>query len=81
VLRTRCRYEVAHAIAQCANAVYRVLEVNGGRTMNADEALQRFFRDLLAMRNHIAATPEISAPAYALAKPGVPRRQSIGRGV
>jgi 3-hydroxy-9,10-secoandrosta-1,3,5(10)-triene-9,17-dione monooxygenase len=72
VLRTRCRYEVAHAIAQCANAVYRVLEVNGGRTMNADEPFQRFFRDLLAMRNHIAATLELNASAYALAKLGVP---------
>jgi 3-hydroxy-9,10-secoandrosta-1,3,5(10)-triene-9,17-dione monooxygenase len=72
VLRTRCRYEVAHAIAQCANAVYRLLEVNGGRTMNAEEAFQRFFRDLLAMRNHIAATLELNASAYALAKLGVP---------
>jgi 3-hydroxy-9,10-secoandrosta-1,3,5(10)-triene-9,17-dione monooxygenase len=72
VLRTRCRYEVAHTIAQCANAVYRVLEVNGGRTMNAGEAFQRFFRDLLAMRNHIAATLEINASAYALAKLGAP---------
>jgi 3-hydroxy-9,10-secoandrosta-1,3,5(10)-triene-9,17-dione monooxygenase len=72
VLRTRCRYEVAHAIAQCANAVYRVLEVNGGRTMNANQAFQRFFRDLLAMRNHIAAALELNASAYALAKLGVP---------
>jgi 3-hydroxy-9,10-secoandrosta-1,3,5(10)-triene-9,17-dione monooxygenase len=72
VLRTRCRYEEAHAIAQCANAVYRALEVNGGRTMNADEALQRFFRDLLAMRNHIAAALDLNASAYALAKLGVP---------
>ena len=67
VLRTRCRYEVAHAIAQCTNAVYRVLEVNGGRTMNAGEAFQRYFRDLVAMRNHIAATLELNASTYALA--------------
>jgi hypothetical protein len=40
--------------------------------MNADEAFQRFFRDLLAMRNHIAATLEINASAYALAKLGAP---------
>ena len=55
-----------------AGAVYRLLEVNGGRTMNADESFQRFFRDLLAMRNHIAATLEINASAYALAKLGAP---------
>jgi Acyl-CoA dehydrogenase, C-terminal domain len=61
VLRTRCRYDAAHALAHCVGAVYRLLEVNGGRTMNADEAFQRFFRDLLAMRNHIAATLEARA--------------------
>ncbi|HEY3848989.1 MAG TPA: acyl-CoA dehydrogenase family protein [Acetobacteraceae bacterium] len=72
VLRARCRYDAAHAIAHCADAVYRVLEVNGGRTMNAGEPFQRFFRDLLAMRNHIAATLEVNASAYALAKLGVP---------
>ena len=54
VLRTRCRYDAAHALAHCAGAVYRLL------------------RDLLAMRNHIAATLEINASAYALAKLGAP---------
>ena len=72
VLRTRCRYDAAHALAHCAGAVYRVLEVNGGRTMNAGEAFQRLFRDLLAMRNHISATLEVNASAYALAKLGAP---------
>jgi 3-hydroxy-9,10-secoandrosta-1,3,5(10)-triene-9,17-dione monooxygenase len=70
VLRTRCRYDAAHALAHCAGAVYRVLEVNGGRTMNADEPFQRLFRDLLAMRNHIGATLDINASNYALAKLG-----------
>jgi 3-hydroxy-9,10-secoandrosta-1,3,5(10)-triene-9,17-dione monooxygenase len=70
VLRARCRYDAAYAIAHCAGAVYRMLEVNGGRTMNASEAFQRLFRDLLAMRNHISATLEINASAYALAKLG-----------
>ena len=72
VLRARCRYDVAHALAHCAGAVYRVLEVNGGRTMHTNEAFQRFFRDLLAMRNHISATLEVNASAYALAKLGAP---------
>jgi 3-hydroxy-9,10-secoandrosta-1,3,5(10)-triene-9,17-dione monooxygenase len=72
VLRARCRYDAAHALANCAGAVYRVLEVNGGRTMNAGEAFQRLFRDLLAMRNHISATQEVNASAYALAKLGAP---------
>jgi 3-hydroxy-9,10-secoandrosta-1,3,5(10)-triene-9,17-dione monooxygenase len=72
VLRARCRYDAAHAIAHCAGAVFRVLEVNGGRTMNADEAFQRMFRDLLAMRNHISGTVDVNASTYALAKLGAP---------
>jgi len=72
VLRARCRYDAAHALAHCAGAVYRMLEVNGGRTMNAGEAFQRLFRDLLAMRNHVSATLEGNASAYALAKLGAP---------
>jgi len=72
VLRARCRYDAAHAIAHCADAVFRILEVNGGRTMNADEPFQRAFRDLLAMRNHISGTVDVNASAYALAKLGAP---------
>jgi 3-hydroxy-9,10-secoandrosta-1,3,5(10)-triene-9,17-dione monooxygenase len=72
VLRARCRYDAAHAIAHCAGAVFRVLEVNGGRTMNAGEPFQRMFRDLLAMRNHISGTLELNASTYALAKLGAP---------
>jgi 3-hydroxy-9,10-secoandrosta-1,3,5(10)-triene-9,17-dione monooxygenase len=73
VLRARCRYDAAHAIAHCAGAVFRVLEVNGGRTMNAEEPFQRMFRDLLAMRNHISGTLDVSASTYALARLGAPR--------
>lgn len=72
VLRARCRYDAAHAISHCAGAVFRVLEVNGGRTMNAAERFQRLFRDLLAMRNHISGTMEANASVYALAKLGAP---------
>jgi 3-hydroxy-9,10-secoandrosta-1,3,5(10)-triene-9,17-dione monooxygenase len=72
VLRARCRYDAAHAIAHCTGAVFRVLEVNGGRTMNAGEAFQRIFRDLLAMRNHISGTVDVNASTYALARLGAP---------
>lgn len=72
VLRARCRYDAAHAIAHCAGAVFRVLEVNGGRTMQDGEPFQRMFRDLLAMRNHISGTVDVNASTYALAKLGAP---------
>jgi hypothetical protein len=68
VLRTRFRYDAAHALAQCAGGVYRLLEVNGGRTMNASEAFQRLFRDLRCAT--ASPTLEINASAYALAKLG-----------
>lgn len=70
--RVQCLYEAAHAHASCSAAVYELMGVSGGRTMAAQSALQRFFRDLLAMRNHPAANLEFGASLYAQAKLGVP---------
>jgi alkylation response protein AidB-like acyl-CoA dehydrogenase len=70
--RAQCLYEMAHAHMSCTGAVYELMGVNGGRTMGTQGALQRFFRDLLAMRNHPAANLEFSATLYAQAKLGVP---------
>ncbi len=39
--------------------------------MRAEGALQRFFRDLLAMRNHPAANLEFSGALYAQAMLGL----------
>jgi 3-hydroxy-9,10-secoandrosta-1,3,5(10)-triene-9,17-dione monooxygenase len=69
--RAQCLYEMAYAHTGCAGAIYELMGVNGGRTMQEDSALQRFFRDLLAMRNHPAANLEFSAALYAQAKLGV----------
>ena len=51
--------------------MYAVLEVNGGRTMQADATLQRLFRDVVAMRNHPSANLELAASLYAQARLGV----------
>lgn len=69
--RTQCKYEAAHAIAACVRAVYEVFEMNGGRSMHADAAFQRYFRDLLAMRNHPIAALEAAASLYASARLGI----------
>lgn len=69
--RTQCKYEAAYAIAACPRAIYEVFEMNGGRTMHADAAFQRYFRDLLAMRNHPIAALETAASLYASARLGV----------
>jgi 3-hydroxy-9,10-secoandrosta-1,3,5(10)-triene-9,17-dione monooxygenase len=69
--RAQCLYEMAFAHNSCTGAVYELMGVNGGRTMDAGGTLQRFFRDLLAMRNHPAANLEFSAALYARAKLGL----------
>jgi len=69
--RVQCLYEAAHAHMSCSGAVYELMGVSGGRTMETKSALQRFFRDLLAMRNHPAANLEFGASLYAQAKLGV----------
>ena len=70
--RVQFLYELARAHKNCTDAVYELTCVNGGRTMYNSGALQRFFRDGLAMRNHPAANLEFSATLYAQAKLGVP---------
>ncbi len=69
--RARCFYELTYAHWSCSGAVYDLMGVNGVRTMRSDSALQRFCRDLLAMRNHPAANIEFSAGLYAQAKLGL----------
>jgi 3-hydroxy-9,10-secoandrosta-1,3,5(10)-triene-9,17-dione monooxygenase len=69
--RVQALFEAALAHDRCTRAIYELMGVNGGRTMRADGTLQRFFRDLLAMRNHPAANVEFSAKLYAQAKLGM----------
>ena len=73
--RTQAFYEATLAHDACSAAIYELMAVNGGRTMNADSALQRHFRDMLAMRNHPAANIEMSSGLYAQAMLGVPPPQ------
>jgi 3-hydroxy-9,10-secoandrosta-1,3,5(10)-triene-9,17-dione monooxygenase len=70
--RTRAFYEATMVHDACSHAIYELMGVNGGRTMNADTALQRHFRDMLTMRNHPAANIEMSSGLYAQAVLGVP---------
>jgi 3-hydroxy-9,10-secoandrosta-1,3,5(10)-triene-9,17-dione monooxygenase len=70
-LRTQRLYEAAYAHASCTAAIYELMGVNGGRTMRADNPLQRFFRDLMAMRNHPAANVEFSAGLFGQAMLGI----------
>jgi 3-hydroxy-9,10-secoandrosta-1,3,5(10)-triene-9,17-dione monooxygenase len=69
--RAQCLFEMAYAHTSCTGAIYELMGVNGGRTMQDSSPLQRFFRDLLAMRNHPAANLEFSTGLYAQAELGV----------
>lgn len=69
--RAQAFYEATLAHHSCTDATCDLLAVNGGRTMRAEGALQRFFRDLLAMRNHPAANLEFSGSLYAQAMLGL----------
>jgi 3-hydroxy-9,10-secoandrosta-1,3,5(10)-triene-9,17-dione monooxygenase len=73
--RTQAFYEATLVHDACSHAIYELMGVNGGRTMNVDSALQRHFRDMLAMRNHPAANIEMSSGLYAQAVLGVPPPQ------
>ncbi|MGO9267058.1 MAG: VOC family protein [Candidatus Binataceae bacterium] len=71
-LRARLRYEGVRAIGVCLEAVLKMFEVGGGRIMRSGNPLQRYLRDLMAMRNHPFGIPEPRADAYAKLLLGVP---------
>ena len=64
-LQARCRYEGARAISKCLYAVIEVFEVAGGSVMHLSNPIQRFLRDLLAMRNHPMGALESTAASFA----------------
>lgn len=64
-LQARTRYEGARAISRCLHAVLSVFEVAGGSVMHNSNPIQRYLRDLLAMRNHPMGGLESTASAYA----------------
>lgn len=69
--RAMCRYEAARSIVGCLHAVLDVFGYGGGGVMRLDNPIQRYLRDLLAMRNHPCAIPEPRATVYAKAAMGL----------
>lgn len=70
--RLRNRFESSDAITKCYGAVSDVMEVGGGTAIGASKPSQRFFRDLLAVRNHPTANFEPVASLYAMSLLGTP---------
>lgn len=68
----RHRYDTAHAMTKSLAAVLDVFAIAGGSAMLVTNPLQRFLRDLLAMRNHPMGALEQTATRYARVKLGLP---------
>ena len=60
----RCRHDAARAMSKSLAAVIDVFEIAGGGVMNLSNPIQRFLRDLLAMRNHPMGALEASATPW-----------------
>lgn len=70
-LRVRSRYEVSRIISRCLHAVLDVFEVAGGSVMQLSNPVQRFLRDLLAMKNHPMGALELTAVPFARSVLGI----------
>lgn len=71
ITRTRSRFEGADTTATAFKALSEVYEASGGGAVQATKPVQRYFRDLMAMRNHPTATRERFASIYVQAVLGL----------
>ena len=73
-LRTRARFNSANIVQRCVRAVDTLFEASGGRAIFLDSPMQRFFRDVHAMRAHAANNPERAAQIFGFSElnPGEP---------
>ncbi|MFN0146556.1 MAG: acyl-CoA dehydrogenase family protein [Dehalococcoidia bacterium] len=76
--KAQSRYETARAITNCMYAVLSVFEMGGGGVMNLANPIQRYLRDLLAMKNHPMGAIESTASTYARLVLGVPLPNARG---
>ena len=70
--KAQSRYEAARAITNCMYAVIEVFEMGGGGVMHLANPIQRYLRDILAMKNHPMGAIELTATTYARAVLGLP---------
>ncbi len=59
--RVRCRNDAVHAVSRSVAAVDLLFEASGARAIFLGNPIQRFFRDLHAMRAHALNNPEKTA--------------------
>lgn len=73
-LRTRARFNSANIVERCVRSVNILFEASGGRAIFLDSPIQRFFRDVHAMRAHAANNPDRAAQIFGFSElnPGEP---------
>lgn len=72
--RTRARWASANIVQRCVRAVDILFEASGGHAIFLDNPMQRFFRDIHAMRAHAVNNPDRAAQIFGFAElhPGEP---------
>jgi 3-hydroxy-9,10-secoandrosta-1,3,5(10)-triene-9,17-dione monooxygenase len=70
--RTRARWDAANAVKWSIEAVDLLFESSGGRAIFLANPIQRFFRDVHAMRAHALNNPDKAACLFARMELGAP---------
>jgi len=70
--RARYRWDGAKAVDWSLRSVDRLFEASGGRGIFLDNPIQRAWRDVHAMRAHVANNPEKIAPVFGRSEFGLP---------
>jgi 3-hydroxy-9,10-secoandrosta-1,3,5(10)-triene-9,17-dione monooxygenase len=68
--RARLRWDAANAVQLSVHAVDLMFESSGGRAIFQDNPIQRYFRDVHAIRAHALNNPQRAGRTFALAEMG-----------
>ena len=68
--RARLRWDAANAVQTAAHAVDLMFESSGGRAIFLDNPIQRYFRDVHAIRAHALNNPQRASRTFAMAALG-----------
>jgi 3-hydroxy-9,10-secoandrosta-1,3,5(10)-triene-9,17-dione monooxygenase len=68
--RARLRWDAANAVRLSVHAVDLMFESSGGRAIFLDNPIQRYFRDVHAIRAHALNNPQRAGRTFALAEMG-----------
>jgi 3-hydroxy-9,10-secoandrosta-1,3,5(10)-triene-9,17-dione monooxygenase len=67
-LRARARWSAANIVLRGVRAVDLLFEASGGRALFLDNPIQRYFRDVHAMRAHALNNPDRASQVFGYAE-------------